>query len=275
MKLALAALLAGTAAFGQEAATATVDFVRDIQPILKESCISCHGEKKQKGSLRLDSKTHAMEGGTAGKSILPGNGRESRLVTILLEPNPDDRMPQKADPLSKDKIDLLRAWIDQGAKWPDEASSKTPTPKHWAHVKPVRHDPPRAQNSWWVRNPIDAFIAAGLEAHRLKPRPEAPKPILLRRLYLDLLGLPPTVHEIDAFVADPSPDAYEKIVDRLLADPRHGERWGRHWMDVWRYSDWAGFQNEIRDSVRHIWRWRDWIVESVNADKPYDRMIVE
>src|SRR6185503_1138011 len=223
----------------------------------------------------LDSRALAMEGGAAGKSILPGNGKGSRLVTILLEPNADDRMPQKADALPKEKIDLIRAWIDQGAAWPETASSSVATPKHWSHVKPVRSEPPRVENSWWGRNPIDAFVASGLEAHRLKPRPEAPRPLLLRRLYLDLVGLPPTREEIEAFVADASPDAYEKIVDRLLADPRHGERWGRHWMDVWRYSDWAGFQQEIRDSMRHIWRWRDWIVESVNADKPYDRMIVE
>ena len=257
-------------------ASSPVDFVRDIQPLFKEHCIACHGEKKPKGQLRLDSKPLALRGGISGKTIVPGNGKESRLVTILLEPSADDRMPQKADPLSKEKIDLLRAWIDQGASWPDSASSPGAViEKHWSHVKPVRADPPRVQNAWWVRNPIDAFVAAGLEAHALKPRPEAPKPILLRRLYLDLVGLPPTREEIDAFVADGSPDAYEKIVDRLLVDPRYGERWGRHWMDVWRYSDWAGYQQEIRDSMRHIWRWRDWIIESVNADKGYDRMIVE
>jgi hypothetical protein len=271
----LGTLLAAGAAAQDGSAPGPVDFVRDIQPIFKEHCVACHGEKKQKGSLRLDSKAPAMEGGTAGKSILPGNGKGSRLVTLLLEPNPDDRMPQKADPLPKEKIDLVRAWIDQGAVWPDAASSAAETPKHWAHVKPLRVPPPAAQNSWWARNPIDLFIAQGLEAHRLKPRPEAPKPLLLRRVYLDLIGLPPTRDEIDAFVADASPDAYEKVVDRLLADPRHGERWGRHWMDVWRYSDWAGYEQEIRDSMRHIWHWRDWIVESVNADKPYDRMIVE
>src|SRR6185503_304448 len=132
----------------------------------------------------------------------PGNGKSSRLVTLLLEPNPDDRMPQKADPLPKEKIELIRAWIDQGAAWPDAASSAAATPKHWAHVKPVRAAPPAVQNSWWVRNLIDAFLAAGLEAHRLKPRPEAPKPLLLRRLTLDLIGLPPTMEEIAAFEAD-------------------------------------------------------------------------
>jgi hypothetical protein len=264
------------AALGYTQETARVDFVRDVQPLLKEHCIACHGEKKQKGQLRLDSKTLALRGGTSGKVLLPGNGKQSRLVTILLEPNADDRMPQKADPLPTKAIDLIRAWIDQGAEWPDSASTaNAEIPKHWSHVKPVRPATPAVKNSWWVRNPIDAFVAAGLEDHNLKPRPEASKSLLLRRVTLDLVGLPPTPEEIEAFAADSSPDAYEKVVDRLLGDPRHGERWGRHWMDVWRYSDWAGYQQEIRDSMRHIWRWRDWIVEAVNADKPYDRMIVE
>jgi mono/diheme cytochrome c family protein len=257
-------------------APAPIDFVRDIEPLLKEHCVACHGDRKQKGQLRLDSKTLALRGGVSGKTILPGNGRASRMVTILQEANPDDRMPQKADPLAKEKIDLVRLWIDQGALWPDSASALDAViEKHWSHVPPVRAPSPPVRNSWWRRNAIDDFIAAGLEEHELKPRPEAPKALLLRRVYLDLIGLPPTREEVDAFVADAAPDGYEKAVDRLLADPRHGERWGRHWMDVWRYSDWAGFDQEIRDSMRHIWRWRDWIVDSVNADKPYDRMILE
>ncbi len=134
---------------------------------------------------------------------------------------------------------------------------------------------PQFKDSGWGRNPIDAFIAAEHEARGLKPRPEAPKHVLLRRIYLDLIGLPPTPEELHAFLQDASPDAYEKVVDRLLADPRYGERWGRHWMDVWRYSDWAGYGQEVRDSQPHVWRWRDWIIESLNQDKGYDRMILE
>jgi hypothetical protein len=136
---------------------------------------------------------------------------------------------------------------------------------------------PRVKNKAWVRNPIDAFIAAELESRKLKPRPEAPREILLRRVYLDLIGLSPTPAEQRAFLSDPSAEAYEKVVDGLLADPRYGERWGRHWMDVWRYSDWAGWSggNQIRDSKPHIWRWRDWIIESLNQDKGYDRMVLE
>ncbi len=139
----------------------------------------------------------------------------------------------------------------------------------------VKPPVPEVKNAAWVRNPIDAFIAAGHEEHGLTPRPEAPKAVLLRRVYIDLIGLPPTPEELHAFLDDASPDAYEKVVDRLLASPRYGERWGRHWMDVWRYSDWAGWGQQVRDSQPHIWHWRDWIIESLNADKGYDRMVTE
>src|SRR5262249_36333086 len=127
----------------------------------------------------------------------------------------------------------------------------------------------------WGRNPIDVFIAAEHERRDLIPRPEAPRSVLLRRLTIDLTGLPPTPEELSAFVTDPSPEAYERVVDRLLNSPRYGERWGRHWMDVWRYSDWAGWGAQIRDSQPHIWHWRDWIIESLNSDKPYGRMVQE
>jgi hypothetical protein len=146
----------------------------------------------------------------------------------------------------------------------------------WRPFEPVKRPPvPSVKRADWQSNPIDAFIAAEHERHGLTPRPEAPKPILLRRVYLDLIGLPPTAAELHAFLDDRSPDAYEKVVDRLLADPRYGERWGRHWMDVWRYADWAGYGAEVRDSQPHVWHWRDWIVESLNADKGYDRMVQE
>ena len=136
---------------------------------------------------------------------------------------------------------------------------------------------PSVKNVNWVRNPVDMFIASDHESHHLLPQLEAPKEVLLRRVYLDLIGLNPSVAELDAFENDHSTDAFEKVVDRLLEDPRYGERWGRHWMDVWRYSDWAGWSggNQIRDSQPHIWRWRDWIVQSLNHDKPYDQMVVE
>jgi hypothetical protein len=148
--------------------------------------------------------------------------------------------------------------------------------RRWSPFEPVRRPAlPPVKNTSWVRNPIDAFVAAEHEAHGLTPRPEAPKHVLLRRAYLDLIGLPPGRDELHAFLADESPDAFEKVVDRLLSSPQYGERWGRHWMDVWRYADWAGYGAEVRDSQKHIWRWRDWIVESLNDDKGYDRMVVE
>ena len=156
------------------------------------------------------------------------------------------------------------------------AAQESRGPYPWRPFATVaRPDVPRVQNDSWVRNPIDVFLAAEHEARGLVPRPEASKPVLLRRVYLDLIGLPPTRAELHAFLADESPDAYERVVERLLASPHHGERWGRHWMDVWRYSDWAGYGSQVRDSQPHVWRWRDWIVEALNADKGYDRMVLE
>jgi hypothetical protein len=157
----------------------------------------------------------------------------------------------------------------------EEAPPRGDANQHWAFIPPVRPEVPAVKNAQWVRNPIDAFLAAGHEKQGLTPRPEADRATLLRRVYLDLVGLPPTRQELHAFLADGSPDAYEKVVDGLLASPAYGERWGRHWLDVWRYSDWAGFMAEVRDSQPFVWRWRDWTVESLNADKGYDAMVRE
>src|SRR5689334_20938336 len=143
------------------------------------------------------------------------------------------------------------------------SASASPQADHWSFKPPVRPDVPQVKNATWVRNPIDAFVSAEHEKRGLTPRPEAPKQVLLRRVYLDLTGLPPTREQLHAFLDDPSENAYEKVVDQLLASPRYGERWGRHWMDIWRYSDWAGYQEEVRESQPHIWRWRDWIIESL------------
>jgi mono/diheme cytochrome c family protein len=275
MQVALALAWVSFTMNPQEPPADTVDFARDIRPILEEHCLRCHGAEKQKGQLRLDSKSRGLVGGVSGTVILPGKGHESRLVQLLLEPNPDERMPQKAPPLRPEQIALIQAWIDQGAVWTDPASAQEGPEKHWAYVSPTRHELPSVKNASWVRNPVDAFIAAAHETQGLRPRPEALKHVLLRRLYLDLIGLPPTGKEIEAFLADPAPDAYEKAVTGLLEDARYGERWGRHWMDVWRYSDWSGYGKEVWESHPHMWRWRDWIVESLNGDKGYDRMILE
>jgi hypothetical protein len=178
---------------------------------------------------------------------------------------------------NQQQIDLLKTWIRQGARAPaDEEPAEDPR-RHWAYQRPVLPPVPQVRTSAWVRNPIDAFIAAQYEQRGLTPAAAADKAVLLRRVFVDLIGLPPTREEVQEFLADPADNAYERVVDRLLASPRYAERWGRHWMDIWRYSDWYGsrFINELRNSRRHIWRWRDWIIESLDKDKGYDRMILE
>jgi len=268
--IAAVALLLGVSVQAQSSGDGpAIDFARDVRPILREHCVSCHSASKKKGQLRLDARSAAFKGGMSGKVIVPGKGRESLLYKLLVDADEDARMPQKAPRLAAEKIEILRRWIDQGAAWPDAVAGEDAVAAHWSTIKPSLRTPPAPGH------PVDAFLAAAQQARGVAPRPEAPRATLLRRVYVDLIGLPPTREEVSAFLADPSPDAYEKVVDRLLADPRHGERWGRHFMDVWRYSDWYGWRAEVRNSKPHIWRWRDWIVESLNADKPYDRMVVE
>lgn len=252
-----------------------IDYVQDIKPILARRCYSCHGALQQKNGLRVDTAKLAIKGGSAGEAIVPGKVDDSLLIDAVTGAEGVKKMPPEGDPLTEEQIAKLKKWIAQGAKHPAEEKVPEDPAKHWSYQVPVRPAVPAAKNSAWVRNPIDAFVAAEHEKRGLKPAPEAAKYLLLRRVYIDLIGLPPTRAELQAFLADQSPDAYEKVVDKLLASPHYGERWGRHWMDVWRYSDWDGYGAEVRESQPHIWRWRDWIIESVNADKPYDRMIVE
>ena len=247
-----------------------VDYLKDVKPLLSRRCSACHGSLKQQSSLRLDTAAAIRQGGDQGPAIVPGKSGESLLIQAVRGKD-GWRMPPEGEgePLKEDEIARLAAWIDAGAKAPDETPPADPR-KHWSFQPPVRAAVPPG-----AAHPVDAFLAADHARLGLKPLGAADKSLQLRRVYLDLIGLPPTRAELHAYLADASADAYEKVVDRLLASPRYGERWGRHWMDVWRYSDWAGYGMEIRDSQRHIWRWRDWIIESVNADKPYDRMIVE
>ncbi len=269
--LALGLSLAGPA-LPQEA-PGRVDFARDIEPLLKASCLKCHGAEKPKGQLRLDARALAMKGGVSGKAILPGNSKESLLVKLLLDPDEESRMPQKAPALAKEKIDLVRAWIDQGALWPDGASAEVKVESHWAYVKPVRREPPPVKDAKWGRNPIDAFVLARLEKEGIAPSPEADRATLAKRLSYDLLGLPLPPEEVDAFALDPAPDAPAKLVDRLLESPHFGERWGRHWLDKARYADSDGYE---KDNHRpDAWRYRNWVIEAVNADMPFDRFTVE
>jgi hypothetical protein len=254
------------------AAAPDVDYVRDVKPLLARHCETCHGALKQEAGLRLDLAARIRQGGDSGAAIVPGNGAGSLLVEAVTRT--ENRMPADGDPLTADEISILRRWIDAGATAPDEAAPPDPR-QHWAFVRPQRPDLPRNGQAAGFTNPIDVLLARTREQHGLAPNSSADKGVLLRRLYLDLIGLPPTREELRSFVADQAPDAYERVVEQLLARPQYGERWARHWMDVWRYADWAGFGKEVRDSQPHIWHWRDWIVESLNADRGYDRMIVE
>ena len=255
-------------------AAGKIDYVKEIQPIFAHNCYECHGPKKQEHDLRLDQRTTALKGGESGPAFVAGNSANSLLIHAVAGLKEDlARMPKKRDPLTAEQIGLLRAWIDQGADWPENAPAETKDPsKHWAFKAPVRPNIPELRNKKWVRSPIDYFILARLEKEGLKPSPEADKVTLLRRLSLDLIGLPPTIAEMDAFLADKSSDAYERQVERLLNSPHYGERWGRHWLDAARYADSDGFE---KDKPRFIWAYRDWVINAFNHDLPYDRFIIE
>ena len=250
-----------------------IDFVKDIQPIFTERCILCHGATRQEAQFRLDSKDIALKGGELGVAIVPGKSAESLLILAVSGAKPDLVMPKKGERLSVEQIALLRAWIDQGANWPEEASAKTRDPRnHWAFIPPVRPPVPTVRQARWPRNPIDNFVLARLEKEKLKPSPGADRRILIRRLSLDLIGLPPGIKEVEDFVADHRPNAYELLIERLLASPHYGERWGRHWLDLARYADTNGYE---KDKPRSIWPYRDWVINALNRDLPFDEFALE
>jgi Protein of unknown function (DUF1553)/Protein of unknown function (DUF1549)/Planctomycete cytochrome C len=273
-RITLATLLLSCVAGSELPAAETVDYLRDVKPILSSRCYACHGALRQKASLRLDTAALLRKGGDGGPAIAAGKSGDSLLIDAVTGDNGVLRMPpaNEGPALSAKEIAILKNWIDQGAKAPDEPTPEDPR-RHWAFRAPVRPPLPKSD----PRNPIDAFLAAEYGKHGLQPAPAAARETLLRRVALDLTGLPPTREELHAFLADTSDTAYEKVVDRLLASPQYGERWGRHWMDVWRYSDWYGRRAvpDVWNSAPQIWRWRDWIVKSLNADKGYDRMVQE
>lgn len=268
------------------ATAGNVDYVRQVKPILRQRCYACHGALKQEAGLRLDTAAAVRKGGENGAVIAIGKPAASVLIERVTAAG-ESRMPppDEGTPLTADEIALVRRWIEQGADAPDDERPQIDPVQHWSHLPVTRPaiPPPAVPRQLPHENPIDAFLAAEHEKRGLTPRPTAAPEIWLRRVYLDLIGIPPTRDELHRFLAAVSNGdgqasaAFERVVDELLARPQYGERWGRHWMDVWRYSDWYGSRanNEIRYSQRHIWRWRDWIVDSLNADKPYDRMIVE
>ena len=257
------------------AATRKVDYDRDVRPIFASSCQGCHGPKKQKGGLVLHRKAAALAGGDDGPAILPGKSAESRLIRYVAGLDEDHPMPPEGSgkPLTPEQVGLLRAWIDQGAEWPeDPATTAAEASDHWAFRAPIRADLPEVKDQSWPRNPIDRFVLARLEREGLKPSPEADRSTLIRRVSLDLIGLPPTIDEVDAFAADARPDAYERLVDRLLGSSHYGERWARRWLDGARYADTNGYE---KDRERSIWPYRDWVIQALNDDMPFDRFTVE
>jgi len=277
--LGAASLAAATAAVVDvsklpPAASRRVEFAIDIRPIFEKSCHACHGAEKQKADYRLDSKAAALKGGESHvPAIRPGDSAGSPLIHLVAGLVPETRMPAKGDPLTSEQIALLRAWIDQGAHWPDEGRAEVdPIKSHWAFNPVTRPLEPRITHHA-SRNPIDAFITAKLAERKLKPSPEADRVTLIRRLYFVTLGMPPTPEEVAAFVAAKKPNAFERLVDQVLDDPRYGERWGRHWLDVIRFAESNGF--ETNRERPNAWRFRDYVIAAFNSDKPYNQFIRE
>lgn len=253
-------------------ADAPVDFPRNVAPIFAAACSECHSGKKSQGELRLDSRDAALKGGFAGPGIVAGSAEKSEVYQRITSSDPDLRMPYQRAPLSPEEIALIRTWLDQGADWPDAAAGTESVTPHWAYVKPQRPAEPSVSTAAWVRNPIDSFVLARLQQEGMSPSSAAAKEQLIRRVSLDLTGLPPTLAEVDQFLGDEHPGAYERIVDRLLASPHYGERWAQPWLDSARYADSNGFTN---DRARTIWPYRDWVVRAYNDDMPFDRFTIE
>ena len=263
----------------QAEASARVDFARQIAPILENRCQACHGAAQQLSGLRLDDGAAALKGGYSGPVIVPGSSSTSRLVRLISGSDGDLVMPPFGDRLSSDEVRLIGAWIDEGAHWPareaDAESARVDPPGlgHWAFRPIAKPDPPAVRRVSWVRSPIDRFVLAKLEREGVEPAPPASHATLIRRVSLDLTGLPPSHRDVDAYLRDPSPAAYERFVDKLLESPHYGERWATQWLDLARYADSDGYE---KDSERpYAWRWRQWVIEALNDDMPFDRFTIE
>ena len=250
-----------------------LEFARQVQPIFIEHCYACHGPDKQESGLRLDTRTNALKGGDSGSLFIAGRSKDSEIVRRVTATDVDERMPPvKANtrPLTREQVDLIARWIDEGAAWPEGQGQSS---MHWAFRPIARPEPPVVKHTAWTRGAIDRFVLARLEASGVVPSPEADRATLIKRLSYDLLGLPPRVEDIDTFVHDPSVDAYDKLVDKLLDSPHFGERWGRHWLDMARYADSDGYE---KDNPRpDAWRYRDWVIDAINADLPLDQFTIE
>ncbi|WP_162655788.1 DUF1553 domain-containing protein [Tuwongella immobilis] len=253
-----------------------IDYGREVKPLMRERCTHCHGALAQKGGLRLDTVAGMLRGGASGPAVVAGRSVESELVERVGHAEGELRMPPDGSALKPEQVAMLRRWIDAGAKGPADERPEADPKSHWAY-QPIRRPELRPELAAGHANRIDAWIAAKMRAEQVTPVGVADPATLLQRVYLDLTGLPPTRAQVEAFLADPSPTAYAKVVDELLASPAYGERWARHWLDVWRYSDWYGRRSvpDVMNSYPRIYKWRDWTVRSLNADKGYDRMILE
>ena len=234
-------------------------YLKKIKPLLKARCYSCHGTLKQESDLRVDTAQAIRTSGTVASGVL---------LERISATNPEIRMPPEGESLTAEEIALLGDWINRGAHGPDEERPEEEASKHWSFSAIVRPEVPSSQ----YENPIDAFLDAKRRSMGIKQVAAADRHTLIRRIYIDLIGMPPTLSELETLQAG---DEFRpaELIKKLLEDPRHGERWGRHWMDVWRYSDWWGLGAQLRNSQKHIWHWRDWIVESLNDDVGYDEMI--
>ena len=253
-----------------------IDFAREVLPLLQKNCYSCHGQDEQSGGLRLDQRKAAFGGSDNGAVILPGKSSQSPLILLVSGFDKNvGLMPPAGEgrPLTRAEIGILRAWIDQGAKWPLTADPQQTARAHWS-FQPVRRSPlPQAGSTDWIQNPIDAFVFARLQQAQLTPSPPASKELLIKRLYLDLLGLLPTPRQLQQFLDDTRPGSYLRLVSRVLASPHYGERWGRHWLDLARYADSDGYE---KDRPRpHAWRYRHWVIQALNQDIPFDRFSIQ
>ena len=271
-----------TAISAVSAVAENVDFEKQVAPILSARCVGCHQPGKAKGGLDLTTASAALHGGEAGPAFVAGSAAESEIVVRITPEGPGAKpdMPRQGEALSAAEIDVINRWIDAGALWPDSVvlkeKAKADAATWWSLQRLALAEPPTIPAGFptrWNSNPVDRFVAAKLSSEGLTPNPEADRRTLIRRLSFDLTGLPPTFEETSAFLADTRPDAYERLVDRLLASPRYGERWGRYWLDVVRFGESNGFErNEI---INNAWPFRDYVIRSLNQDKPFTRMIRE
>ncbi len=263
-----------------EPATQQVEFFeKHVRPTLVESCYKCHGAEKQKGGLRLDSREAILKGGDEGPVIIPGDPDKSRLIQAVRH-EIEAKMPKSnkgAEKLSPAKIEALSRWVKEGAAWPTERGAKSEErggKQHWAWTPVTKPQIPAVKNKRWTQNEIDSFVLAKLESKKMSPSKPADRRALIRRAYFDIIGLPPTFEEAEAFFVDKSPDAFTKVVDRLLASPRFGERWGRYWLDLARYSDTKGYVFEEERRYPYSYTYRDWVIQALNDDLPYDKFLL-